>query len=161
MRHQLWSNFCDPHWELICCEKWHPGSCEISTWPGIAVGVHFLAQHSNKTIPLFLPAHGEAAWSLFPVLGLLTIRRHSATRKHLFPYPQGDRSGLRKPKKGYASTLITDTTSVHLPKPVSTGPTKKPDSVLTNQIGKDGVQSWSGSFIKFIAVAVFIDYGNL
>ena len=31
--------------------------------------------------------------------GLLTIRRHSTTRKHLFPYPQGDRSGLRKPKR--------------------------------------------------------------
>ena len=30
---------------------------------------------------------------------LLTIRWHSATRKHLFPYPQGDRSGLGKPKK--------------------------------------------------------------
>ena len=34
------------------------------------------------------------------VRGLLTIRQHSATRKHLFQYPQGDRSGLRKPKKG-------------------------------------------------------------
>ena len=31
--------------------------------------------------------------------GLLTIRWHSAIRKHLFLYPQGDRSGLRKPKK--------------------------------------------------------------
>ena len=30
---------------------------------------------------------------------LLTIRQHSATRKHLFLYPQGYRSGLRKPKK--------------------------------------------------------------
>ena len=40
-------------------------------------------------------------------LGLLTIKQHSATRKHLFPYAQGDKSGLRKQKKGYASTLIT------------------------------------------------------
>ena len=31
--------------------------------------------------------------------GLLTIRWHSATRKHLFPYPQGDRSSLTKEKK--------------------------------------------------------------
>ena len=30
---------------------------------------------------------------------LLTIRWHSAITKHLFFYPQGDRSGLRKPKK--------------------------------------------------------------
>ena len=30
---------------------------------------------------------------------LLTIRRHSATKKHLLPCPQGDMSGLRKEKK--------------------------------------------------------------
>ena len=39
------------------------------------------------------------------------------------------------------STLITAVTSVHLPKPVSTDLTM-PDSVLTNPVGKDGVQSW-------------------
>ena len=75
--------------------------------------------------------------------GLFNIRWHSATRKHLFPYPHGDRSGLGKPKKRISITLITATTSVHLPKPVSTDLTIKPDSVLTNPIGKDGVQSWS------------------
>ena len=74
--------------------------------------------------------------------GLLTIRWHSATREHLFPYPQGDRSGLGKPKKDKHATLITATTSVHLPKPVLTDLTIKPDSVLTNPIGKDGVRSW-------------------
>ena len=31
--------------------------------------------------------------------GLLTIRQNCATRKHLFLYSQGHRSGLRKPKK--------------------------------------------------------------
>ena len=46
-------------------------------------------------------------------------------------------------KKGLASTLITATTSVFLPKPVSTNLTVKPDSVLTNTIGKDGLQRWS------------------
>ena len=56
---------------------------------------------------------------------------------------QCERSGLEKAKKGLASTLITATTSVHLPKPVSTNLTINPDSVLTNPIGKDGVQSWS------------------
>ena len=35
------------------------------------------------------------------------------------------------------------TNSVHLPKPVSTDLTIKPDSVLTNPIGKDGVPSLS------------------
>ena len=43
----------------------------------------------------------------------------SANRKYLFLYPQcDDRS--EKAKKGEASTLITATDSVHLPKPVST-----------------------------------------
>ena len=42
-----------------------------------------------------------------------------------------------------AKALVTATTSVHLPKPVSTDLTIKPDSVLTNPVGKDGVRSWS------------------
>ena len=32
--------------------------------------------------------------------GLVTIGRHSATTKCLFPYPPGNKSGLRKTKKG-------------------------------------------------------------
>ena len=56
---------------------------------------------------------------------------------------QSDRPGLRKPKKGEASTLITATTSVYLAKPFSTDLAIKPDSVLTNPIEKDGVRSWS------------------
>ena len=68
--------------------------------------------------------------------GLLTVRQHNATKKHLFLYPQGDRSGLRKPKKEQVSTLITATTSVHLHKLVSTDLTIKSDLVLTNAIGK-------------------------
>ena len=64
-------------------------------------------------------------------------------QKTPIPVPQGDRSGLGKPKKMISITLIRATTSVHFPKPVSTDLTIKPDSVLTNPIGKDGVQSWS------------------
>ena len=26
-----WSNFCDSHWELICCNKWHSGTLEITS----------------------------------------------------------------------------------------------------------------------------------
>ena len=55
-------------------------------------------EHGTKTTPVFLPADGSllVATSKFV---LLTIRQHSATRKHLFAYPQADRSGLRKLKK--------------------------------------------------------------
>ena len=45
-------------------------------------------------------------------------------------------------KKGQVPKRITATTSIHLPKPVSTDLTIKPDSVLTNPIRKDGVQIW-------------------
>ena len=48
-----------------------------------------------------------------------------------------------KAKKGEASTLITAITSIHLSKPVSNNLTIKSDSVSTNPIGKNSVQSWS------------------
>ena len=64
-------------------------------------------------------------------------------QKTLIPVSSRRQVRSEKAKKGQASTLITATTSVHLPKPVSTDLTIKPDSVLTNPIGKDGVQSWS------------------
>ena len=55
-----------------------------------------MCEHGTKTILVFLPADGKASWSLIQSC-LLIIRQHSATRKHLFLYPRGDRSGLRKP----------------------------------------------------------------
>ena len=61
------------------------------------------------------------------------------------PIPVSSRRQVRseKAKKGKASTIITATTNVHLPKSVSTDLTIKLDSVLTNPIRKDEVQSWS------------------
>ena len=44
----------------------------------------------------------SAGW-YFQVI-ILTIRQHSATRKHLLPYPQGDRSDLRKTNKNKHQT---------------------------------------------------------
>ena len=60
-----WSNFRDPDWELICCNKWHPGTSKISTPMEIDVRTHFHKQHGTKTIQVFLPTDGEAYWSLF------------------------------------------------------------------------------------------------
>ena len=50
--------------------------------------------------------------------GLPTIRRHSATRKHLFVYLKDNGSGLKKQtkKKEYLSALLATITDVHLPK---------------------------------------------
>ena len=57
------------------------------------------------------------------------------------PIPVSSRRQVKseKAKKGYASTHITTTTSVHLPKPGSTDLTIKSNLVLTNPIGKDWV----------------------
>ena len=46
----------------------HPGTSEISTPPEIAVGKHFHVQQGTKTTLVFLPADGEASWSLLPNL---------------------------------------------------------------------------------------------
>ena len=61
-----WSNFCDPHWELICHNKWHPETLKIFIPPEIAVGSHFHTWHGTKTILVFLRADGEAFWLLLP-----------------------------------------------------------------------------------------------
>ena len=60
-----WSNFCDPHWELISHNKLHPGSLEISTPSEIIVGTQ-----------VFLPADGEASWSLLQSLVSLKQPEH-------------------------------------------------------------------------------------
>ena len=44
----------------------HLRTSKISTPPEIAVGTHFHARHGTKTTPVFLPADGEASWSLLP-----------------------------------------------------------------------------------------------
>ena len=61
-----WDDFCDSHLKLTCRNKWHPWASETSTPPEIAVGTHFHAWRGTKTTPVFLPADGEASWSLLP-----------------------------------------------------------------------------------------------
>ena len=66
---------------------------EVSTPPEMPAGTQFPAQHGTKTTPVFLPTDGQNSWFLLQKFGLqfglLTVRRLSATRKHLFRYPQG------------------------------------------------------------------------
>ena len=50
--------------ELICCNKWHPGTLEISTSPEIALEWHFHAWCGTKTTSVFSLADGKASWSL-------------------------------------------------------------------------------------------------
>ena len=55
-------------------------------------------KHGTKTTVVFLPADGEASWSLLPSL-VSSLSGGLKQPENLFPYPQGDRSGLRKSKK--------------------------------------------------------------
>ena len=95
---------CDPLRELICCNKWHPGTVGISTYNKQSckdVKTNFHAQDRARNTPIFLSANGEYFWLLSVAsskFGLLTIKRHSAAKKCLFRSPWGDRSGLRRPK---------------------------------------------------------------
>ena len=57
-----------------------------------------MCKHGTKTTLVFSLADGKASWSLLPS-SVSLLSGDSATRKHLFLYPQGERSGLRKPKK--------------------------------------------------------------
>ena len=93
-------------------------------------------EHGTKITLVFLPANGEVSYLLLPSsVSLLS-------------------GGTVQPKNTYSCILkvtgqvwesqkriIAATTSIHLPKPVSTDLTIKPDSILTNPIGKDGVQT--------------------
>ena len=61
-----WSNFCNPHWELISSNKWDLGTPEISATLEIAVGTHFHVGNVTKATPTFLLADGETSRLLLP-----------------------------------------------------------------------------------------------
>ena len=128
-----WSNFCDPYWEIICHNKWHPGDLR---------NIHIIANscrdtlpcalHGTKTTPIFLPANGGASWLLLP--GLVSSLSGSTVQ------PENTYSCILKVtgKVWESQKRIR----IFLLKPVSTDLTITWDSVLTNPIGKDGVQGW-------------------
>ena len=101
-----------------------------------------MCEHGTKTTPVFLPADGEASWLLLPssvsLLSGGTVQPENAYSCILKVTGQ-----IWENQKRISNTLITATTSIHLPKQVLTDLAIKPDSVLTNPIGKDGVRSWS------------------
>ena len=96
-------------------------------------------EHGTKTTPVFLPADGEASWSLLPssvsLLSGGTVQPENTYSRILKVTGQ-----VWEGQKRINIALVTATTSVHLPKPVSIDLTIKPHSVLTNPIEKDGVR---------------------
>ena len=128
-----WSNFCDSHWELICRNKWHPGTSEISTPPEIAASTY---------LPWYFYLMEKPLGGYFQVW-YSYYQATQCNKKSSIPVSSRWQVRSGKAKKGQGSILITATTRVYLPKPVSTNLIIKPYSVLTKPIGKDVVQSWS------------------
>ena len=92
-----------------------------------------MREHGTKTTPVFLLADGEASWSLIP--SSLSLLSGGTVQ------PENTDSGILKvtgqfweSQKRISIILITATTNVHLPKPVSSDVTIKPDSVLTKLV---------------------------
>ena len=56
-----------------------------------------MCEHGTKTTPVFLP--GKASWVLLPSSVSLLFGSIVQPENTYSLYPQGDRSGLRKPKK--------------------------------------------------------------
>ena len=88
----------------VCQKSWEPSFWEVMdsfvllAYASLAASrTHFYVQCGTETLGIFICwwRSGLVVTSKF---SLLTIRWHSATRKHLFLYPQNDRSGLRNPK---------------------------------------------------------------
>ena len=50
-----WSNFCDPCWELICCDKWYLRTSGISTPLEKAERCTSMCEYGTKTTLAFLP----------------------------------------------------------------------------------------------------------
>ena len=83
-----------------------------------------MQKHGTKTIPIFLPVDGEVSWLLLP--SFVSLLSGDTVQPENILYPQGDQSGLRRPKPTG-------------PKPVSTDVTVKSNSVLTNPVETDRV----------------------
>ena len=101
-----------------------------------------MREHGTKTTPVFLSADGEGSWSLLPS-SVSLLSGGTVRPKNNYSCILKVTGQVWESQERISITLITATTSVHLPKPVSTDLTIKPDSVLTNPVGKDGVRSWS------------------
>ena len=98
-----------------------------------------MREHGTKTTPVFLPADGEASWSLLPS-SVSLLSGGTVQPENTYSCILKVTGQVWESQKRTSITLITATTSVHLPKPVSTDLTIKPDSVLTNPIGKVSVK---------------------
>ena len=138
-----WSNFRDPHWELICRKKWHPGTSEISMPAEVAAEPYFMCDMALKLY-----------WQFY-LLMEKPLGRYYQVRS---PYYQMSQCNQKTPisvssrwlvrsekaQKEYTSTLIRPTTSVHLFKPVST------DLTIIFSFNQPSRKIWSARLVNVI-----------
>ena len=125
-----WTNFCDAKWKLICRNKWHPRTSEISTPLEVAVGAHFHVRHGTTNTRVFLPI------GCYFQLRSPYSEVAQCNQKTTIPTSSRRPVTFEKAKEEWASRLIIATTSIQPPKSVSTDLTLKSDSILTSPIGK-------------------------
>ena len=99
-----------------------------------------MCKHGTKTTPVFLPADGEASWSLLPssvsLLSGGTVEPENIYFRILKVTGQVGES-----HKEISINTNHSYHQLHLPKPVSADLTIKPDSVLTNSKEKMGCEA--------------------
>ena len=91
-----------------------------------------MREHGNKTTPVFIPADGEATWSLLPSLVSLlsggTVQAEN-TYSHILKVT----GQVWESQKRISINTKHSYHSIPLPKPAVTDLAKKSDSVLTTQ----------------------------
>ena len=92
-----WSNFYDPHWEVIYRNQWSRELRNIHITE-ITVGTHFHAQHGFKLPHYFYLLMEKPLGSYFQFRSPY-YKGEQCNQKNLFFYLKDGWSGLRRPKK--------------------------------------------------------------
>ena len=85
-----------------------------------------MREHGTKTTLVFLPADGEASWSLLPS-SVSLLSGGTVQPENTYSCILKVTGQVWESQKRINITLITATTNVHLPQPVSIDLTIKPD----------------------------------
>ena len=101
-----------------------------------------MREHGTKTTPVFLPADGEASWSLLPS-SVSLLSGGTVQPENTYSCILKVTSQVWESQKKISINTTHGYYYVHFPKPVSTDLTIKSDLVLTKPVGIERVRSWS------------------
>ena len=135
-----WSNFCDSHWELICRNKQHPGTPEISKPQETPVETHFYVWHGTHSIPALSPTDGDASWLLLSNLVCLLSER--AVQSESAYSCIATVTGQVWVSQKVISISINNSYYQCSSPEVSLNWNNNSDEILTNPLGKYGLCGW-------------------